>query len=66
MLDIKFTALLDFLAWLRGRYPESPKSLGEDELFVPYEKPCGAETEKLETLKTDRPTSPPLDSGSAE
>ncbi len=32
MLDIKFTALLDFLAWLRARYPEPPKSLGDDEI----------------------------------
>ncbi len=64
MLDIKWTGLLDFLAWLRGQYPEPPKSLGEEELFVPYTKPCDSETEKLETLKNDLPT-PPSEKGSA-
>ncbi len=55
MLDLAYTALLDFLAWLRGRGPEEVKSLDEGELFVPYEKASEAQTEKAEAAKTNAP-----------
>lgn len=55
MLGPAFTALLDFLAWLRGRGPEKVKSLNEGELFVRYEKASEAQTEKAEAAKTNAP-----------
>lgn len=55
MLDLAYTALLDFLAWLRGRGPEEAKSLDEGELFVPYEKTREGQTGRAEASKTNAP-----------
>ncbi|MGD9544760.1 MAG: hypothetical protein AB7F41_06990 [Methylocystis sp.] len=44
MIDLKFTALMDFLAFLRGQYPQKIESGGAEE-FVPYEDVRASETE---------------------
>ncbi|HEY8163211.1 MAG TPA: hypothetical protein VIF34_13225 [Methylocystis sp.] len=53
MLDLKFTALLDFLTWLRGQQPEEIKSLTEEELFVPYEKVDANKADATATLPVE-------------
>ena len=47
MIDLKFTALMDFLAWVRGQYPQKTESGGAEE-FVPYEDVRRAASEKVE------------------
>ena len=56
MIDLKFTALMDFLARLRGQYPQKIESGGAEE-FVPYEDVREVATKKIEEfgrLWTDR------------
>ena len=55
MIDLKFTALMDFLARLRGQYPQKIESGGAEE-FVPYEdvREVATKKSKSRTL-VDRP-----------
>lgn len=47
MIDLKFTALMDFLAWLRAQYPQKNESGGAEE-FVPYEDVRGTTPGKIQ------------------
>jgi hypothetical protein len=48
MIDLKFLALMDFVAWLRGQYPRKIESGGAEE-FVPYEDARQGNAEKADT-----------------
>jgi hypothetical protein len=60
MIDLKFMALMDFVAWLRGQYPSRTESGGAEE-FVPYEDVRQARAEKVEASDAPAPASAPLD-----
>jgi hypothetical protein len=47
MIDLKFLALMDFVAWLRGQYPSKTESGGAEE-FVPYEDARQGKAEKAD------------------
>ena len=55
VIDIKFTALMDFVARLRGRHPRRTESDGAEE-FVPYEDIREAAIGNVEASVTDVPT----------
>jgi hypothetical protein len=63
MLDLKFTALMDFVAWLRGQYPKKIESGGAEE-FVPYEDIREAKAEKVEPSDAYAPVATPVDAES--
>ncbi len=59
MIDLKFMAVMDFVAWLQGRYPRKTESGGAEE-FVPYEDARQAEAEIVEASDADAPASAPV------
>lgn len=63
MIDLKFTALMDFLAWVRGQYPQKTESGGAEE-FVPYEDVRQARAEKDEASDACAPVATPVDPAS--
>ncbi len=58
MIDLKFMALMDFVAWLQGRYPRKTESGGAEE-FVPYEDARHASEEIVEASDAHAPASAP-------
>ncbi len=62
MIDLKFTALMDFLARLRGQYPQKIESGGAEE-FVPYEDVREVATKKIEESDACGPTATPVEGG---
>jgi hypothetical protein len=59
MIDLKFMAVMDFVAWLQGRYPRKTESGGAEE-FVPYEDARHADAEIVEAPDADAPASAPV------
>ncbi|MEF3367817.1 hypothetical protein V3H18_14885 [Methylocystis sp. 9N] len=62
MIDIKFTALMDFLAWLRAQYPQKNESGGAEE-FVPYEDVRGTAAGKIQESGASGPAATPVEGG---
>lgn len=63
MIDIKFTALMDFLAWLRAQYPQKNESGGAEE-FVPYEDVRGTTAGKIQESGACGAAATPVENGS--
>ena len=64
MIDLKFTALMDFLARLRGQYPQKIESGGAEE-FVPYEDVREVATKKSKSSDVCGPTATPVEGGNS-
>lgn len=62
MIDLKFTALMDFLAWLRAQYPQKNESGGAEE-FVPYEDVRGTAAGKIQEPGACSPAATPVEAG---
>ena len=65
MIDLKFTALMDFLAWLRAQYPQKNESGGAEE-FVPYEDVRGTAAGKIQESGASGLPAPPVEDGNLD